>query len=48
MKVNRLVFNISFWVIGVFSFVSLQAQEAKHLFINMPDSLNLILTKVNR
>ncbi|GCB34198.1 DUF3256 family protein [Bacteroides faecalis] len=48
MKVNRLVFNISFFVIGVFSFVSLQAQEAKTLFINMPDSLNLILTKVNR
>ena len=48
MKVNRLFFNISFWVIGVFSFASLQAQEAKTLFINMPDSLNLILTKVNR
>ncbi len=48
MKVNKLVFNIAFLIVGVFSLTSLQAQEAKTVFINMPDSLNLILTKVNR
>ncbi|MDD3038936.1 DUF3256 family protein [Bacteroides sp.] len=48
MKVNKLIFNIAFFIIGVFSFTSIQAQEAKTLFINMPDSLNPILTKVNR
>ena len=48
MKVNKLVSNITFFILGVFSLTSLQAQEAKTLFINMPDSLNLILTKVNR
>lgn len=48
MKVNKLILNIVFFIIGAFSFTSMLAQDAKTLFINMPDSLNPILTKVNR
>lgn len=48
MKVNKLTLNIVLFVIGLFSFASLQAQEAKTLFVNIPDSLYPLLTKVNR
>lgn len=48
MKINKLIIAIFFSVAGLFSSTSLQAQEAKTLFINMPDSLSLLLTKVNR
>lgn len=48
MKINKLIIAIFFSVAGLFSLTSLQAQEAKTLFINMPDSLSLLLTKVNR
>lgn len=48
MKVNKLVFNIVLFIIGIFSLVSLRAQEVKTLFVNMPDSLSPLLTKVNR
>lgn len=48
MKINKLIIAIFFSVTGLFSSTSLQAQEAKTLFINMPDSLSLLLTKVNR
>lgn len=30
MKVNKLVSNITFFILGVFSLTSLQAQEPKH------------------
>lgn len=45
---NRLFVTIVFTVAGWFSLVSLQAQEAKTLFVDMPDSLSPMLTKVNR
>ncbi|WP_294479812.1 DUF3256 family protein [uncultured Bacteroides sp.] len=48
MKINKLIPAIFFFIIGVFSLTALQAQEAKTLFINMPDSLSPLLTKVNR
>ena len=48
MKINRLVSAIFFFVVGLFSLASLQAQEAKTLFVNIPDSLTPLLTKVNR
>ncbi len=48
MKVNKLILNISLCTLGLFSFFSLQAQEAKSLFINVPDSICRLLTKVNR
>lgn len=48
MKINKLVIVLFFSVAGLFSLTSLHAQEAKTLFINMPDSLSLLLTKVNR
>lgn len=48
MKVNKLVAAICVFVAGVFSQTSLQAQEAKTLFVNIPDSLTPLLTKVNR
>ena len=47
MKINRLVSAIFFFVVGLFSLASLQAQEAKTLFVNIPDSLTPLLTKVN-
>ena len=46
MKINRLVSAIFFFVVGLFSLASLQAQEAKTLFVNIPDSLTPLLTKV--
>lgn len=49
MKLNKLFTVIIFLsVAGFFSLTSLQAQEAKTLFVNMPDSLSPLLTKVNR
>lgn len=48
MKLNKLTPAIFFFLISVLSLTSLQAQEAKTLFINMPDSLSPLLTKVNR
>ena len=36
MKINRLVSAIFFFVVGLFSLASLQAQEAKTLFVNIP------------
>lgn len=48
MKLNKLTPAIFFFMISVLSLNSLQAQEAKTLFINMPDSLSPLLTKVNR
>ena len=48
MKINKLFIAILFSVVGLFSLTSLQAQEAKTLFVNMPDSLSPLLTKVNR
>lgn len=48
MKINRLFSAIFFFVVGLFSLASLQAQEAKTLFVNIPDSLTPLLTKVNR
>lgn len=48
MKMKNLIPVIFFFVTGIFSLASLQAQEAKKMFINMPDSLSPLLTKVNR
>lgn len=48
MKVNKLTLQIVFFFICLFSITAMQAQEAKTLFINMPDSLSPLLTKVNR
>ena len=39
MKINRLVSAIFFFVVGLCSLASLQAQEVKSLFVNIPDSL---------
>ena len=47
MKSNKITLAIVFFAIGLFSFTSLQAQEAKTFFINIPDSLCPLLTKVN-
>ena len=46
MKINRLVSAIFFFVVGLFSLASLQAQEAKTLFVNIPDSLTPLLRHV--
>ena len=48
MKSNKITHTIAFFIIGLFTFVSSQAQEAKTLFINVPDSLCPLLTKVIR
>lgn len=48
MKINKLLPVILFLMISVFSLTPLRAQEAKTLFVNMPDSLSPLLTKVNR
>lgn len=48
MKINRLLPVILFLMISAFSLTPLRAQEAKTLFVNMPDSLSPLLTKVNR
>ena len=48
MRSNKITLAIVFFAIGLFSFTSLQAQEAKTFFINIPDSLCPLLTKVNR
>ena len=48
MKSNKITHTIAFFIIGLFTFVSSQAQEANTLFINVPDSLCPLLTKVNR
>ncbi len=48
MKMNKFVITIFFSAVGLFVSTALQAQEAKTLFVNMPDSLSPLLTKVNR
>lgn len=48
MKVNKLTLQIVFFFISLISMTAMQAQEAKTLFINMPDSLSPLFTKVNR
>ena len=48
MKVTNFILSILFVASGIFSFTSVQAQEAKKLFVNMPDSLSPLLTSVNR
>ena len=48
MKINKLAVAIFFSVVGSISMISLQAQEAKTVFVNMPDSLSPLLTIVNR
>ncbi|MEY8686944.1 DUF3256 family protein [Bacteroides sp. AN502(2024)] len=48
MKINKLVIITFFSAVGLFVSTALQAQEAKTLFVNMPDSLSPLLTKVNR
>lgn len=45
---NKIILSILFGGISLFSLTSLQAQEAKTLFVNMPDSLSPLLTSVNR
>ena len=37
MKINKLVITIFFSAVGLFVSTALQAQEAKTLFVNMPD-----------
>ncbi|MDR0892410.1 MAG: DUF3256 family protein [Mediterranea sp.] len=48
MKVNKLLPVACLALATLFPDASLQAQEARTLFINMPDSLCPLLTKVNR
>lgn len=50
MKTNTFAFWVVLLVLvsGFASSASLRAQEAKTLFVNMPDSLCPLLTKVNR
>ena len=48
MKVTNFILSILFVTVGVFPFKPVQAQEAKKLFVNMPDSLSPLLTSVNR
>ena len=48
MKINKFVITIFFSAVGLFASNALWAQEAKTLFVNMPDSLSPLLTKVNR
>ena len=48
MKINKFVIPIFFSAVGLFASTALWAQEAKTLFVNMPDSLSPLLTKVNR
>ena len=48
MKINKFVITIFFSAVGLFASTALWAQEAKTLFVNMPDSLSPLLTKVNR
>lgn len=45
---NKIILSIFWGGISLFSFTSLQAQEAKTLFVSMPDSLSPLLTSVNR
>ena len=48
MKINKFVITIFFSAVGLFASTALWAQEAKTLFVNMPDSLSPLLTTVNR
>lgn len=48
MKINKFIITIFFSAVGLFASNALWAQEAKTLFVNMPDSLSPLLTKVNR
>ena len=45
MKINKLVITIFFSAVGLFVSTALQAQEAKTLFVNMPDSLSPLAYK---
>lgn len=46
---NKLVLCVFLWAIGLFSALPIRAQqEAKAVFVNMPDSLLPFLTAVNR
>lgn len=44
---KKIIFAISF-ILGLFPSISVGAQEAKTLFVQMPDSLSPLLTAVNR
>lgn len=48
MKVSKLSLYTLFVAISIFASGSLYAQEAKKLFVSMPDSLCPLLTSVNR
>ena len=45
---SKAIDLILFSAVGLFASTALWAQEAKTLFVNMPDSLSPLLTKVNR
>lgn len=45
---KKVISTILFLVFGSFTLISVQAQEAKTLFVNMPESLSPLLTAVNR
>lgn len=47
MNINKLAITLFLSAVGLFAPTAL-AQEAKTLFVNMPDSLSTLLTKVNR
>lgn len=45
---KKATLSIALFVLGIFCFIPVNAQEAKILFVNMPDSLSPLLTAVNR
>lgn len=45
---KNFTFTFLLFILGVFSSFSVKAQEAKTVFVNMPDSLCPLLTSVNR
>lgn len=48
MKINKLLLAIFFGATTLLSQHTVHAQEAKTFFVNMPDSLSPLLTRVNR
>ena len=48
MKSNKITHTIAFFIIGLFTFVSSQAQEAKTLFINVPAHYSRWVVSANR
>lgn len=48
MKVNQFILTIVFIATGIFTLTSVRAQNAKQLFVGMPDSIAPLLTSVNR